>query len=128
MKFATLITSISATADMKLLNLLKTRFHLQTHLKALKQFMLLGQVRGDLPRRTVPSSPPFFTSQGDFVTCLMDGVGPELRKRATQLYRHNLTGILESALRSSNAQFQPPFVLDRIGIRLLDAAPGDSEW
>ena len=58
----------------------------------------------------------------------MDGVGPELRKRASQLYRHNLTGILEGALRSSNAQFQPSFVLDRIGIRLLEAAPGDSGW
>jgi hypothetical protein len=31
-------------------------------------------------------------------------------------FRHNLTGVLEGALRSSNAQFEPPFVLDRIGI------------
>ena len=31
--------------------------------------------------------------QGDFVTCLMDAVGVELKKRASQLYRHNLTGI-----------------------------------
>eukprot|EP01041_Mallomonas_annulata_P014897 gene14897-31632_t len=28
---------------------------------------------------------------GDFVTCLMDAIGPELKKRANQLYRHNLT-------------------------------------
>eukprot|EP01035_Chromulina_nebulosa_P026001 gene26001-33989_t len=107
MKLAALIYSISSTTDAKLLGLLKTRFHLETHLQALKKFMLLGQ--------------------GDFVTCLMDGVGPELRK-ASQLYRHNLTGILEGALRSSNAQFQPSYVLDRIGIRLLEAAPGDSGW
>ncbi|KAJ1396767.1 gamma-tubulin complex component protein, partial [Ochromonadaceae sp. CCMP2298] len=75
---------------------------------ALKKYLLLGQ--------------------GDFVTCLMDGVGPELKRRANQLFRHNLTGILEGALRSSNAQFEPPYVADRIGIRLLEASPGDSGW
>ena len=47
-------------------------FYLVDHFLALKKFILLGQ--------------------GDFVTCLMDEVGPELKKRATQLYRHNLSG------------------------------------
>ena len=55
----------------------------ESHLHALKQFLLL--------------------SQGDFVICLMDVVGPELKKRANQLYRHNLSGMLESALQGSNA-------------------------
>lgn len=32
------------------------------------------------------------------------------------------------ALRASNAQFEPSYVLDRIGIRLLEASPGDSGW
>mmetsp|Transcript_28637 Transcript_28637/g.49123 ORF Transcript_28637/g.49123 Transcript_28637/m.49123 type:complete len:235 (+) Transcript_28637:1211-1915(+) len=32
------------------------------------------------------------------------------------------------ALRSSNAQFEPSYVLDRIGIRLLEASAGDSGW
>jgi len=58
----------------------------------------------------------------------MDGVGPELKKRANQLFRHNLTGILEGALRSSNAQFEPSYILDRVGIRLLEASSGDSGW
>ena len=71
---------------------------------ALKKFLLLGQ--------------------GDFVTCLMDTIGPELRKRSNQLYRHNLTGMLENALRSSNAQYEPSYVLDLIGVRLLEASPG----
>jgi gamma-tubulin complex component 3 len=103
-----LITKISVATDSRLLILMERRFQLSTHLLALKKFMLLGQ--------------------GDFVTCLMDSVGPELKKRANQLYRHNLTGILEGALRSSNAQFEPPFVIDRIGVRLLEASPGDSGW
>lgn len=55
----------------------------------------------------------------------MDAIGPELRKRSNQLYRHNLTGILEGALRSSNAQYDPSFILDRIGVRLLEALPGN---
>ena len=62
------------------------------------------------------------------MTCLMDSVGPELKKRAGQLYRHNLTGVLEGALRASNAQFEPTFVLDRVGVRLLEASPGDTGW
>ena len=66
--------------------------------------------------------------QGDFVVGLMDIIGPELRKRATQLYRHNMTGMLEGALRSSNAQFLPAGVLDRIGVKLLEASPGDTGW
>ena len=54
----------------------------------------------------------------------MDNMGQELKKRANQLYRHNLTGLLEGALRSSNAQYEPSFILDRIGIRLLEPQPG----
>lgn len=34
----------------------------------------------------------------------MDSVGPELGKLAGQVYRHDLTGKLEAALRASNAQ------------------------
>lgn len=72
-----IVFTLSARIDAKLLNLMMSRFYVQTHLLALKKFMLLGQ--------------------GDFVTCLMDGVGPELKRRANQLFRHNLTGILEGS-------------------------------
>ena len=56
----------------------------------------------------------------------MDTIGPELKKRASQLYRHNLTGMLEGAVRSSNAQYLPAYVQDRLGVRLLEASPGDT--
>ena len=58
----------------------------------------------------------------------MDMLGGELRKRASQLFRHNLTGILEAALRTCNAQHEPSYILDRLAVRLLDPAPGDSGW
>ena len=102
------ILRVSADTDSRLLKLVETQYHIQAHLFALKQFLLLGQ--------------------GDFIVGLMDLVGPELRKRASQLYRHNLTGMLEGALRSSNAQYMSPAVLDRLGVKLLEASPGDSGW
>lgn len=107
-KLTSLVSGLAANIDRRLLTLLTKDFHLHTHLLALKKFMLLGQ--------------------GDFVTCLMDAVGPELKKRANQLFRHNLTGVLEGALRASNAQFEPSFVLERISIRLLESLPGDTGW
>lgn len=42
-----IVYSLSASIDAKLLNLMMSRFHVQTHLLALKKFMLLGQVRVD---------------------------------------------------------------------------------
>lgn len=45
-------------------------------------------------------------SQGDFIQYLMDLLGPELSKRASQIYRHTLTNVLETALNSSNAKFE----------------------
>lgn len=103
-----LIHRLSRAIDTQLLHLLEHRFAINDHLYALKRFMLLGQ--------------------GDFVLCLMDSIGPELKKRAGQLFRHNLTAILEGALRQSNAQYDPQYILDRVSIRLLEATPGDSGW
>lgn len=126
--------------------------------QALKKFLALGQ--------------------GDFVTCLMDLVGPDLGKLAGQVYRHDLTGKLEAALRASNAQvrcfwdwcvvrkgaggmhvpslwvltecpfpprknnythasslptdntkqYEQPDVLNRLGVRLLEASAGEDGW
>ena len=39
-----IVYSLSASIDAKLLNLMMSRFYVQTHLLALKKFMLLGQV------------------------------------------------------------------------------------
>lgn len=49
-------------------------------------------------------------------------------RRANQLFRHNLTGLLDGALRACNAQFEPAYVLERLGVRLLEPSPGDSGW
>ena len=62
------------------------------------------------------------------MTCLMDSIAPELGKPPSKLYPHNLTGNLEGALRSSNAQYEPSYILNRIVVRLLEALPSDSGW
>eukprot|EP00126_Sphaerothecum_destruens_P008335 Sdes_comp20176_c0_seq1m13395 len=91
-----------------LLGLLKTKFRISLHLEALRRYLLLGQ--------------------GDFTQQLMDLLEPELSKDASALYLHNLTGILESTVRSTNAQYDDPDVLKRLDVKLLEASPGDSGW
>lgn len=102
------ISDIALDCNTRLLGLIDKDYSYHAYLHALKQFMLLGQ--------------------GDFVVGLMDLMAPELRKRATQLLRHNLTGLLEGALRTSNAQFMQTDILDRVGVKLEDAKPGDIGW
>jgi len=51
-----------------------------------------------------------------------------LIKPATQLYLHNLSGILESAIRATNAQFENEDILNRLDVRFLELSPGDTGW
>ncbi|KAJ3115120.1 Gamma-tubulin complex component 3 [Physocladia obscura] len=91
-----------------ILELLFTKYKLISHLQALKKYLLLGQ--------------------GDLVQNLMDKLGMDLSKPANSILRHNLTGILESSIRSSNAQHDDPDILRRLDVRLLEISSGDSGW
>ncbi|ORX79680.1 Spc97/Spc98, partial [Anaeromyces robustus] len=91
-----------------LLDILFTRYKLKDHLNALKRYLLLGQ--------------------GDFIQNLMDSLGPSLRNKAVGLYRHNLTGSLESAIRASNAQYDDSEILKHLDVRLLSPSEGDVGW
>ena len=53
---------------------------------------------------------------------------PDLSKPATSLYLHNLTGVLESAIRATNAQFDDQDILTRLDVKLLEASQGDKGW
>ncbi|KAI9317136.1 Spc98 family-domain-containing protein [Dichotomocladium elegans] len=92
----------------RLLGLLKTKYKLMDHLRALKRYLLLGQ--------------------GDFIQQLMVALGSGLNRPANTLFRHNLTGILESAIRASNAQYDDPEILSRLDVRLLEISPQDLGW
>jgi len=69
---------------------------LVTHCRALKLYLLLGQ--------------------GDFVQCLMDALAATLDKPAQGLYRHNCVGVLDGAVRASNARWNAEDVLKRLGV------------
>lgn len=45
---------------------------------------------------------------------------PDLVRPANSLYMHNLTGLLEAAIRATNAQFEHPDILKRLDCRLLE--------
>lgn len=44
------------------------------------------------------------------------------------MHPHNLSAILESAVRATNAQFEDQDILKRLDVRLFDASPGDIGW
>ncbi|KAG8452117.1 hypothetical protein GDO86_004057 [Hymenochirus boettgeri] len=91
-----------------LLDVLNKNYNLLEHMQAMRRYLLLGQ--------------------GDFIRHLMDLLKPELLRPATTLYQHNLTGILETAVRATNAQFDNPEILKRLDVRLLEVSPGDTGW
>jgi len=58
----------------------------------------------------------------------MDLLVNELKKPAGQLYKYALLGILETAVRASNAYYNDSQFLDRLDVKLLEASPGDNGW
>lgn len=46
----------------------------------------------------------------------------DLAKPATNLYLHNLNGILETAIRATNAQYDDADILKRLDVRLLEVS------
>jgi len=95
-------------ASRHVLDIMCTKFRLLDHLAALRKFLLLGQ--------------------GDIMRYLLDLLEGELSQPATQLLPHNLAGILETAIRGTNTQFESPDILGRLDVKLLEIQPGDSGW
>jgi gamma-tubulin complex component 3 len=96
------------TTMARLIHLMADKFHLFEHLKALKNYILLGQ--------------------GDFIALLMESLSSNLDRPAGAQYRHTLTAQLEHAIRGSNAQYDSPEVLRRLDARMLQLSHGDIGW
>ncbi|CEM02679.1 unnamed protein product [Vitrella brassicaformis CCMP3155] len=92
----------------RLVELLRQKYKLFEHFKALRAFLLLGQ--------------------GDFIEWLIELAKEELNRGAREVYRHTLIGILDAALRNSNAQFHPADTLDRLTVKLHTPSIGDLGW
>ncbi|KAJ7507860.1 gamma-tubulin complex, component 3 [Mycena galericulata] len=95
-------------ASHRLFEVFIDKFNLLDHLRALKHYLMLGH--------------------GDFADQLMEALGPSLTRPANALFRHNLTATLEAAIRSSNAQNDPPDVLRRLDARMLEYSHGEIGW
>ena len=103
-----LVTERQTSTNSQVLQLLMQKYKFVHHLKAFRRYLLFGQ--------------------GDFIRHLMDILGVELDKPATELFKHSLTSSLETAIRATNAQFDDADVLERLDVRLLEWAPGDRGW
>jgi len=84
------------------------QYSLGEHCLAMRRFLLLGQ--------------------GDFVESLMDNAAAELGRDASEVYTHQLMGMLDMAVRQSNAQFSSAEVLARLGVKLLAPSSGERGW
>lgn len=84
--------------------------HLLAHLQGMKEILFLGQ--------------------GDFICTLMDGLHAEFASRLNinEIYSLQLMNIVHDALRTTNAKFLPPYVIDRVLVKLLPIDSQDSFW
>lgn len=103
-----LVDKASKRIDKHLLDVMYKRYKFKDHCLAIKRYLLLGQ--------------------GDFVQYLMDIVGPELSEPANTISSFKLAGLLESAIRASNAQYDDPDILDRLRVKIMPHESGDRGW
>mmetsp|Transcript_129338 Transcript_129338/g.234997 ORF Transcript_129338/g.234997 Transcript_129338/m.234997 type:complete len:864 (-) Transcript_129338:60-2651(-) len=102
------VEQAASQTNQHLVSLMMKQYCLGDHCLALRRFLLLGQ--------------------GDFVESLMDLAEAELSRDAAQLFRHQLVGVLDMALRQSNAQFCPPDTLARLTVKLMSPSSGEKGW
>jgi len=107
-RFQDWVLQASDLTNKALLAIMSNKFRLIKHFETIKKFLLFGQ--------------------GDFIQNLMDSLVNELSKSASTIYKHDLVGVLEGAIRASNAKFVDPELQARIDVKLLDASPGDTGW
>ncbi|KAK9169980.1 hypothetical protein Syun_002120 [Stephania yunnanensis] len=103
-----LIAEAAKRIDRHLMDVMYKQYKFKEHCLAIKRYLLLGQ--------------------GDFVQYLMDIVGPELSEPANTISSFKLAGLLESAIRSSNAQYDDADMLDRLRVKMMPHGTGDRGW
>ncbi|MQL85494.1 hypothetical protein Taro_018021 [Colocasia esculenta] len=103
-----LVIEAAKRIDRHLMDVMHQRYKFRDHCLAIKRYLLLGQ--------------------GDFVQYLMDIVGPELSQPANTISSFQLAGLLESAIRGSNAQYDDCDILDRLKVKMMEHGDGDRGW
>ncbi|KAF5200937.1 Gamma-tubulin complex component [Thalictrum thalictroides] len=103
-----LVIEAAKRIDKHLMDVMYNRYKFKEHCLTIKRYLLLGQ--------------------GDFVQYLMDVVGPDLSEPANTISSFKLAGLLESAIRSSNAQYDDSDMLDRLRVKMMPHGSGDRGW
>ncbi|GAB4843768.1 Gamma-tubulin complex component 3 [Ancistrocladus abbreviatus] len=103
-----LVVEAAKRIDRHLIEVMYNQYKFKEHCLAIKRYLLLGQ--------------------GDFVQYLMDKVGPELSEPANTISTFKLAGLLETAVRSSNAQYDDRDILDRLRVKMMPHNTGDRGW
>ncbi|ONK66166.1 uncharacterized protein A4U43_C06F4810 [Asparagus officinalis] len=103
-----LVIEAAKRIDRHLMDVVHGKYRFKDHCLAIKRYLLLGQ--------------------GDFVQYLMDIVGPELSEPANTISSFQLAGLLETAIRASNAQYDDRDILDRLKVRMMEHGDGDRGW
>ncbi|XP_020297110.1 gamma-tubulin complex component 3 homolog isoform X2 [Pseudomyrmex gracilis] len=92
----------------RVVEILTKQYHLMDHLQGIKGYLLLGQ--------------------GHFIQHLMHLLEPELDKPASSLYPHNISSILETAIRATSTKLDDLDVQKRLDVRLLAPSENETGW
>ncbi|KAL9656156.1 hypothetical protein ABK040_007774 [Willaertia magna] len=106
-KLEDIVDKVAKVANRRVIELIFDQYKFMQHCFAIKQYLLLGQ--------------------GDFIQHLLELLHSELNKPTHSIYKHNLLGILESAIRGSNAQYDDQDVINRLDVRLLQPKDNSSD-
>ncbi|XP_036317961.1 gamma-tubulin complex component 3 [Rhagoletis pomonella] len=107
-KLHSTIDAIYLNTSKRVLDIVMGPHKLLEHLQAMRRYLLLGQ--------------------GDFIGILMENLKCELDKPAKELYCYDLSSIMDAAIRSTNAQYDDPEILNHLDVRLLTPCDGDIGW
>lgn len=104
----TMMNAAYKETSTRVVEMLTKEYQLMDHIQGIKGYLLLGQ--------------------GHFVQHLMHLLEPELAKPANSLYPHNISSILETAIRATCTKIEDVDVQRRLDVRLLQSSETDSGW
>ncbi|KMQ95615.1 gamma-tubulin complex component 3 [Lasius niger] len=107
-RLQTMMNAAYKKTSTRVVEILTKQYHLMDHLQGIKGYLLLGQ--------------------GHFIQHLMHLLEPELAKPASSLYPHNISSILETAIRATSTKLDDLDVQKRLDVRLLAPSESETGW
>uniref|UniRef100_A0A1A9W8N5 Gamma-tubulin complex component n=1 Tax=Glossina brevipalpis TaxID=37001 RepID=A0A1A9W8N5_9MUSC len=125
-KLHSTIDSIYFNTSKRVLDIVMGPHKLLEHLQAMRRYLLLGQSDfiGILMENLKYD---YFSVQSNFSYYFFLNRS-ELDKPAKELYSYDLSSIMDAAIRSTNAQYDDPDILNHLDVRLMSPCDGDIGW